>query len=128
MNNGLDHRHGAQRAEQAVGDLGGVAFINLMYAMFLPLSFLIPSSSGLATVRCRRGAAGELRQRAGAVRRDRLPERERTGEPRHADVGRRHGWPRHRTRRVRDVVEVRLGRSLLLAILTVVVLTVSVLM
>ena len=29
---------------------GGVAFINLMYAMFLPLSFLIPSSSGLATV------------------------------------------------------------------------------
>jgi uncharacterized ion transporter superfamily protein YfcC len=37
-------------AEQAVADLGGVAFINLMYALFLPLSFLIPSSSGLATV------------------------------------------------------------------------------
>ncbi|HEY4189219.1 MAG TPA: hypothetical protein VGM28_02265, partial [Candidatus Limnocylindrales bacterium] len=32
------------------GDLGGAAFINLMYALFLPLSFLIPSSSGLATV------------------------------------------------------------------------------
>ena len=30
--------------------LGGVAFINLMYFLFLPLSFLIPSSSGLATV------------------------------------------------------------------------------
>jgi uncharacterized ion transporter superfamily protein YfcC len=27
-----------------------VAFINLMYVLFLPLSFLIPSSSGLATV------------------------------------------------------------------------------
>jgi uncharacterized ion transporter superfamily protein YfcC len=27
-----------------------VAFINLMFALFLPLSFLIPSSSGLATV------------------------------------------------------------------------------
>ena len=27
-----------------------MAFINLMYALFLPLSFLIPSSSGLATV------------------------------------------------------------------------------
>ena len=37
-------------AEQAVAGLGGVAFINLMYGMFLPLSFLIPSSSGLATV------------------------------------------------------------------------------
>ena len=37
-------------AEQAVSDLGGVAFINLMFILFLPLSFLIPSSSGLATV------------------------------------------------------------------------------
>ena len=37
-------------AEQAVAGLGGVAFINLMFAMFIPLSFLIPSSSGLATV------------------------------------------------------------------------------
>ena len=37
-------------AEQARVGLGGVAFINLMYALFLPLSFLIPSSSGLATV------------------------------------------------------------------------------
>ena len=37
-------------AEQAVTGLGGVAFINLMFAMFIPLSFLIPSSSGLATV------------------------------------------------------------------------------
>ena len=36
--------------EQAVAGLGGVAFINLMFALFLPLSFLIPSSSGLATV------------------------------------------------------------------------------
>jgi uncharacterized ion transporter superfamily protein YfcC len=37
-------------AEQAVAGLGGVAFINLMFGLFLPLSFLIPSSSGLATV------------------------------------------------------------------------------
>jgi uncharacterized ion transporter superfamily protein YfcC len=37
-------------AEQAVSGLGGVAFINLMFGMFIPLSFLIPSSSGLATV------------------------------------------------------------------------------
>ena len=37
-------------AEQAVSDLGGVAFVNLMFVLFMPLSFLIPSSSGLATV------------------------------------------------------------------------------
>jgi uncharacterized ion transporter superfamily protein YfcC len=37
-------------AEQAVSGLGGIAFINLMFVLFVPLSFLIPSSSGLATV------------------------------------------------------------------------------
>ena len=37
-------------AEQAVAGLGGVAFINLMFGLFIPLTFLIPSSSGLATV------------------------------------------------------------------------------
>jgi len=37
-------------AEQSVAGLGGVAFVNLMYGLFIPLSFLIPSSSGLATV------------------------------------------------------------------------------
>jgi uncharacterized ion transporter superfamily protein YfcC len=50
MNNGLITDTVLNWAEVAVGDLGGVAFINLMYVMFLPLSFLIPSSSGLATV------------------------------------------------------------------------------
>ena len=50
MNNGLITDTVLSWAEQAVSDLGGVAFISLMYGMFLPLSFLIPSSSGLATV------------------------------------------------------------------------------
>jgi len=50
MNNGLITDTVLNWAEVAVGDLGGVAFINLMYGLFLPLSFLIPSSSGLATV------------------------------------------------------------------------------
>jgi uncharacterized ion transporter superfamily protein YfcC len=50
MNNGLITDTVLNAAEQAVGGLGGVAFINLMYVLFLPLSFLIPSSSGLATV------------------------------------------------------------------------------
>jgi uncharacterized ion transporter superfamily protein YfcC len=50
MNNGLITDTVLNAAETAVADLGGVAFINLMYLLFLPLSFLIPSSSGLATV------------------------------------------------------------------------------
>jgi uncharacterized ion transporter superfamily protein YfcC len=50
MQNGLITDTVLNWAELAVADLGGVAFINLMYGLFLPLSFLIPSSSGLATV------------------------------------------------------------------------------
>ena len=37
-------------AEQAVSGLGGVGFILVTYLLYLPLSFLISSSSGLATV------------------------------------------------------------------------------
>jgi uncharacterized ion transporter superfamily protein YfcC len=44
MNNGLITDTVLNWAEVAVSDLGGVAFINLMYVLFLPLS------SGLATV------------------------------------------------------------------------------
>jgi uncharacterized ion transporter superfamily protein YfcC len=50
MTNGFITDTVLNAAEQAVADLGGVAFINLMYVLFIPLSFLIPSSSGLATV------------------------------------------------------------------------------
>ncbi|WP_027346789.1 YfcC family protein [Hamadaea tsunoensis] len=37
-------------AETALGDVGEAGFSIVMYLLFLPLSFLIPSSSGLATV------------------------------------------------------------------------------
>ncbi len=50
MSNGLITDTVLNWAEQAVSTLGGAAFVNLMYVLFLPLSFLIPSSSGLATV------------------------------------------------------------------------------
>jgi uncharacterized ion transporter superfamily protein YfcC len=50
MTNGLITDTVLNWAEQAVAGLGGVAFVNLMFVLFLPLSFLIPSSSGLATV------------------------------------------------------------------------------
>jgi uncharacterized ion transporter superfamily protein YfcC len=36
--------------ERALGDVGEAAFAIVMFLLFLPLSFLIPSSSGLATV------------------------------------------------------------------------------
>ena len=50
MNNGQITDTVLHWAEQAVGDTGETAFAIVMFAMFLPLSFLIPSSSGLATV------------------------------------------------------------------------------
>jgi uncharacterized ion transporter superfamily protein YfcC len=36
--------------EKALGDTGSVGFLILMFLLFLPLSFLIPSTSGLATL------------------------------------------------------------------------------
>jgi uncharacterized ion transporter superfamily protein YfcC len=50
MNNGLITDTVLYWAEQAVAGLGGVGFIIVTYLIYLPLSFLIPSSSGLATV------------------------------------------------------------------------------
>lgn len=50
MNNGLITDTVLYWAEQAVSGLGGIGFILVTYLLYLPLSFLIPSSSGLATV------------------------------------------------------------------------------
>ena len=50
MNNGLITDTVLYWAEQAVSGLSSVAFIIVTYVLYLPLSFLIPSSSGLATV------------------------------------------------------------------------------
>jgi uncharacterized ion transporter superfamily protein YfcC len=50
MNNGMITDTVLNWAEEAVAGLGGIAFVNLMFGLFIPLSFLIPSSSGLATV------------------------------------------------------------------------------
>ena len=110
MNNGLITDTVLNAAEQAVGGLGGVAFINLMYVLFLPLSFLIPSSSGLATVAMPIMAPlASFADVPAAARRHRLPERQRPREPRHADVGRRHGRPRDRPGRLRDLAQVRVA-------------------
>ena len=50
MNNGQITDTVLYWAESALGDVGEAAFAIVMYGLFLPLSFLIPSSSGLATV------------------------------------------------------------------------------
>jgi uncharacterized ion transporter superfamily protein YfcC len=50
MNNGEITDTVLHWAELALGDVGKAAFSVVMYVLFLPLSFLIPSSSGLATV------------------------------------------------------------------------------
>jgi uncharacterized ion transporter superfamily protein YfcC len=50
MNNGQITDTVLHWAENALGDVGEAAFAVVMYLLFLPLSFLIPSSSGLATV------------------------------------------------------------------------------
>ncbi len=50
MNNGQITDTVLHWAEQALGDVGQAGFALVMFALFLPLSFLIPSSSGLATV------------------------------------------------------------------------------
>jgi uncharacterized ion transporter superfamily protein YfcC len=50
MNNGEITDTVLHWAEVALGDVGKAAFSIVMYVLFLPLSFLIPSSSGLATV------------------------------------------------------------------------------
>ena len=50
MNNGQITDTVLNWAEQALGDVGEGAFAVVMFLMFMPLSFLIPSSSGLATV------------------------------------------------------------------------------
>jgi uncharacterized ion transporter superfamily protein YfcC len=50
MTNGLIIDTVLNWCERTLSGLGGVGFINVIYLLYLPLSFLIPSSSGLATV------------------------------------------------------------------------------
>jgi uncharacterized ion transporter superfamily protein YfcC len=50
MNNGQITDTVLHWIENALGDTGEAAFTIVMFVLFLPLSFLIPSSSGLATL------------------------------------------------------------------------------
>src|SRR6476660_8980500 len=50
MNNGQITDTVLHWVEKALGDTGDVTFLVLMFLLFLPLSFVIPSTSGLATL------------------------------------------------------------------------------
>jgi uncharacterized ion transporter superfamily protein YfcC len=50
MNNGKITDTVLHWCEDAVADLSGTGFVIILFLLFIPLSFLIPSSSGLATV------------------------------------------------------------------------------
>ena len=50
MTNGMITDTMLSWAESALGTVGGLVFINITHLIYLPLGFLIPSSSGLATV------------------------------------------------------------------------------
>ena len=50
MNNGQITDTVLHWIENALGDTGEAAFAIVMFVLFLPLSFLIPSTSGLATL------------------------------------------------------------------------------
>ena len=95
MNNGLIIDTVLHWAEQLVSGMGGVAFINTVALIYLPLSFLIPSSSGLATVTM--PIMAPLADFAGVPRapgRDGLSVRERPDQPGHAHVRGRRGRSR----------------------------------
>ena len=110
MNNGQITDTVLHWAEEALGDVGEAAFAIVMYLLFLPLSFLIPSSSGLATVAM--PIMAPLADFAGADRSlvvTAYQSASGPAEPGHADVGGRHGRPGHRPRALRPVPHVGLA-------------------
>ena len=114
MNNGQITDTVLHWAEVASGDVGEAAFAVVMYVLFLPLSFLIPSSSGLATVSMPIMAPLADFKGVDRARRHRLPERLRTAEPRDTDVSGGDGRPGHCPCPVRDLPQMGVavaGRS-----------------
>ena len=112
MNNGQITDTVLHWCEEALGDVGEAAFAVVMYLLFLPLSFLIPSTSGLATVSMPIMAPlAELRRRQSQPRRHRLPERIRPDQPRDTDLRGRHGRAGHRPGPLRQVPPLRLAAA-----------------
>ena len=97
MNNGGITDTVLHWAEQAVDGLGPVAFVIVVFLLFLPLSFLIPSSSGLATVTMPiMVPLAAFVERRGEPRGHRVPERVGPDEPVHPHLRGGDGRPGHR--------------------------------
>ena len=103
MNNGMITDTVLNWAEDAVSGLSGARFVLLLFLLFIPLSFLIPSSSGTGDGRDADHGAARLfrrcRRRAG---RQRIPVRERARCPDHADLGGGHGRTGDRPDRISE--------------------------
>ena len=112
MNNGEITDTVLHWCELALGDVGQAIFAIVMFLLFLPLSFLIPSSSGLATVAMPIMAPlASLRGRPGGAGRDRVPERLGPHEPVHPDLCGRDGRPRDRARALRPLPPLGLAAA-----------------
>ena len=112
MNNGEITDTVLNWAEQALGDVGEAGFAVVMFALFLPLSFLIPSSSGLATVAMPiMSPLATFAGRPAGAGRHGVPERLGDHEPLHPDLGGRDGWARDRPGPVRHLPEVGLAAA-----------------
>ena len=126
MNNGEITDTVLHWCELALGDVGEATFAIVMFLLFLPLSFLIPSSSGLATVAMPIMAPlASFVDVPEAARRDRVPERVGRHEPVHPDLGRGDGRPRDRPRAVRPLPALGVAAARVLSVLCIVVLGVG---
>ena len=112
MNNGEITDTVLHWIENASATRATSAFVIVMFLLFLPLSFVIPSIVGARdAVDADHGSARGVRRRVGRARRDRVPERLGRHEPVHPDLGRRDGRPRDRPRPLRDVPPLGLAAT-----------------
>ena len=110
MNNGQITDTVLYWAESALGDVGEAAFAIVMFVLFLPLSFLIPSTSGLATVAM--PIMAPLADFAGVDRAlvvTSFQSAAGTGQPGDPDIGGRDGWLGDRPGALRHLPALRLA-------------------
>ena len=107
MTNGLITDTVLYWAEQATAGLSGVGFILVTYFLYIPLSFLIPSCSGLATVSMPIMAPLATFRRCPILSCCHgLSSRQRSGQPGHPNFGGGHGRSGDRPCGIWHLVEV----------------------
>ena len=107
MTNGLIIDTVLYWCEQALSGLISVAFINTIFLLYIPLSFLIPSSSGLGDRdHADHGAVGRVRRYSRAPHRHSLPVGIWVGKPRNPDLRGCDRWSGDRPDQLRSLVEI----------------------